>query len=103
MSKTFKSFDAYVAEASQPPFELPISEKKTLKIEQPNGAQVIEAQELAATGDIKGQLRCICGDAADDVLPLLLKAPAGVMTALVTDIMQHFGYDTGEAPASPLT
>ena len=102
MSKkpAFKSWDQYVKEASKPPFEIPVDDENTITINEPTGAQVIEAQRLAATGDVEAQLRCICGEAADEVVPLILGAPAGVMSALVVDIMRHFGYDAGEVPTS---
>ena len=103
MSKktAFKTWDSYVTEATKPPFELPVSETETIKIEAPSGQQVIDAQRQAANGDLEEQLRTICGDAADEVLPLVKKAPGEVMGALVTDIMAHFGYGgSGKAPTS---
>lgn len=100
-ARKFKTWDSYVKEASHPPFELPVSEDKVITIEAPTGGQLMEAQKLAATGDVEAQLRVICGDASDEVIPLIKQAPGHVMGALITDIMEHFGYSTaGEALAS---
>ena len=96
MSK-FKRFDQYVAEAKKEPFELPVDDEKTIYIQQPTGGQMMDAQEMAADGKVRDQLRVLCGEAADEVLPLLTDAPGDVIGALVKDIMAHFGYEAGEA------
>lgn len=99
--RQFKTWDSYVKEAELPQFELPVDDDTTYYIDAPTGGQVIEAQRLAAVGDLEAQLRVICGDAADDILPLIKSAPAGAMKEFLTDVMEHFGYSAGEAPTSP--
>lgn len=96
----FKSWDQYVTEADQPPFELPVGKGKVIKIKSPTGEQVLEAQEMGADGNVRDQLRVICGDAYDELMPLIQKAPGGVIGPLIKDIMEHFNYNVGEAPAS---
>lgn len=99
----FKRWDQYTQEASKPPFLLPVSDDKTIVINAPTGAQVVRAQELAQNGGtVEEQLRMVCGDAADEVLPLVYAAPAGALNALVVDIMRHFDLDAG-GEASPRT
>lgn len=99
----FKRWDQYTQEASKPPFLLPVSDDRTIVIEAPTGEQVARAQELAQNGGtVEEQLRMVCGDAADDILPLVMAAPAGAMNALVMDIMRHFDLDAG-GKASPRT
>jgi hypothetical protein len=101
----FKRWDQYVAEAAHEDFLLPVSDEHTIRVRTPTGGQVIAMQRaLAEGGDVEQQLRIICGDAADELLPLVKAAPAQVMNELVTDIMRHFGFDAatdaGEASAS---
>lgn len=95
----FKRWDEYVTEAHIEPFQVPVDPNTTYLIEAPTGGAVIRAQELAAEGNLEEQLRVICGDSADDILPLIKSAPAGVMGAFIEDVMAHFGYDSGEASA----
>lgn len=97
--KAFKRWDQYVTEASHPDFEIPVDDR-VIRVKAPTGGQVLDMQAAMETGSTEDQLRIICGDAADDVLPLVKAAPAGVMGALVTDIAEHFGFATGESPAS---
>lgn len=99
--RQFKRWDEYVTEASHPDFEIPVDDERVIHIKAPTGEQVMASQRVITVGgDVEEQLRLICGDAADELLPLVKAAPAGVMNALVEDIMRHFGYDTGEASAS---
>jgi hypothetical protein len=100
MSNTRKRWDTYVQEATKPPFELEVTEDDVIYVQAPTGGQLIDAQRMAADGDVEAQLRIICGDAADRVVPLIKGAPGDVMGRLISDIMEHFGYATGEAPAS---
>lgn len=100
MSNTRKRWDTYVQEAAKPPFEVEVSDEQVITISAPTGGQIIEAQRLAAQGDLEAQLRVICGEAADEMLPLIKAAPGDAMRAFLTDVMAHFGYDAGEAPAS---
>ena len=97
---TRKQWDTYVKEADKPPFELEVSADQVISIHAPTGAQIIDAQKAAASGDVETQLRLICDDAADDLLPLIKAAPGDAMRALLEDIMAHFGYATGEGSAS---
>lgn len=92
----FKTWDQYVKEAEKPPFVLHVSEDRKVEVPVPTGQQVIDAQRLAESGDIEKQLRTLCGPAEDEILELVKAAPGGAITALVTDIMAHFGYDVGE-------
>lgn len=100
-NKARRRWDTYVQEAAKPPFELEVDDDTVITIEAPTGGQLIEAQRLQASGDVEAQLRVICGDKAfPEVFPLIQAAPGGAMTALISDIMKHFGYDVGEASAS---
>lgn len=103
MSKTGKPaqrkrWDAYVKEASRDPFVVELDDGADVEIYAPTGGAVIRAQQLAAEGDLEEQIRVICGDAADVMMPLLSAAPAEAMKAFLEDVMAYFGYDTpGEA------
>lgn len=97
----FKRWDAYVAEASKPPFKIPVSDDRTIEIGAPTGGQVMDLQRAEQRGDLEEMLRILCGDSADEVLELLRDAPAGVMMALLPDMTKHFGLDApGELLAS---
>lgn len=97
-TREFKTWDQYVEESDHPDFVLPTPDGE-IRVKAPTGQQSLDAYRLSETGDIVEQLRVICGDAFDDIFPLVMDAPAGVLPALVTDIMEHFGV-SGEASAS---
>lgn len=95
--KTYK-WNEYVKEAEKPPLEIELPDGRTAKVEAPTGEQVAEAQELARVGaGVKDQIKVICGDASDDLLPLMMEAPAGAMNEFFEDVMKHFGMSPGEA------
>jgi hypothetical protein len=98
----FKTWDAYVTEAAIPDFELPVDDEQTIRVKAPTGEQVLAAARAQANGEDPEQLlRLMCGDAADDVLNLVMGAPYPVLSALAEDIMRHFGFDNeGNLPAS---
>jgi hypothetical protein len=98
---TTKRWDAYVTEASKPDFILEVPGEPDIVITNPDGEQSLRSRELAAQGEIEDALEAICGEEnMERLLPMLLKAPAGVMNALVGDLMAHFIGDQGNSRAS---
>jgi hypothetical protein len=88
---TTHRWDKYVEEASKPDFVIEMPDGDPIVITNPDGEQALEARTLAAEGEIEDALGAICGDdVMGRLLPMLLKAPAGVMNALVGDVMSHF-------------
>jgi hypothetical protein len=63
-----------------------------IRIFAPTGAQIVRAQALAANPNspLEHQLGALCGDAIDELLPLVMDAPAGALHRLVLDITRHF-------------
>ncbi len=100
-NKPFKTWDQYVKEADKVPFELPVSADKTIIVKTPSGEQLMKAQALGERGLVKDQLAIICGDAADDIIPLVKAAPGGAMGELISDIMAHFGYGVEDEDELP--
>lgn len=100
MGKTHK-FSNYVREATKPPFVLEIDGEHddgtplTIEIECPDGDTMLEVEE---SGSSRTNIELLCGKHADQVLELLGPAPAGAMSALVQDMMRHFGITPEQAP-----
>lgn len=90
MNTTPRSWDAYVEEATQAPFLLQVSEDRIIEVHAPTGGQIMYAQRHASEGDVELQLRAVVGDAAEELMPLLETAPAGVIARLLEDIIDHF-------------
>jgi hypothetical protein len=101
VGKTHK-FSRYIAEAARPPFVLEIDgdghddgTPLFIEIECPDGDTMLEVEE---SGSSRTNLELLCGKHANQVLELLGPAPAGAMTALVQDMMRHFGITPDQAP-----
>jgi hypothetical protein len=101
VGKTHK-FSNYVREATKPPFVLEIDGDEhldgvpmTIEIECPDGDTMLEVEE---SGSSRTNIELLCGKHADQVLELLGPAPAGAMSALVQDMMRHFGITPEQAP-----
>ncbi len=100
MSKTFK-FNRYLTEAKREPFTLEVSENETISIPPPDGETVLLIEESRSS---RRTLALLCGEHYDRVNELISKAPAGVLTSLVGDMVDHFGLNQvppGGSPALP--
>ena len=86
----FKSWDEYAKEAEHEPFVLPISEKKSVKIEVPTGHRLIQFNRAQRTGDAEAMLIMLCGDAWEEIESLVLSAGHKAMESLMIDIMEFF-------------
>lgn len=86
----FKSWDQYTEEAAHAPFELPVSAEKTIKIEAPTGASLMQWARAYRAGDMQVMLITLCGDQWGEVEPLLAKAGHQAFENLITDMMVFF-------------
>lgn len=93
MTKTYK-FDRYVSEAKAAPFVLEIGDGDLIEIPAPDGETVLRIEESRSS---RKTLRLLCGEQFDRVSDLVSVAPAGVLTSLVSDMVEHFGL-TPEPP-----
>lgn len=100
-NEVLKTWDSYVKEASRPILKIKVSDKQTVTIPHPTGEQMLNAEDLQRAGATgREQLANICGDAFDEVYELVKVAPGGALVALVSDIMDHYGFNLGELSAS---
>lgn len=100
MPKTYR-FDRYMTEARAEPFTLEISDDETISIPAPDGETVLAIEESRSS---RRTLVLLCGEHYDRVNSLVAKAPARVLTALVNDMVNHFGLNDpppGGTPALP--
>lgn len=87
----FRTWDAYVAEAQHPPFELMVSADETLDITCPDGAASRSITIAQRTADYDLLLTSLFGDHAERVGELAAAAPATAFPELVLDVLVHFG------------
>lgn len=88
--------DQYIQDATIPPFPLEVSDEETILIKAPDGDTVLAVEEATSS---RARLRLLCGEQFNRVLELIGKENFGVMTALVMDMMRHFGFDLTQVPA----
>lgn len=88
---TFKTWDQYNEEAQGKPFELPVSEDKTIVVDPPSGAGIIQFNNAARYGDAEAMLAGIVGEQFTEIKELL-KRPGShkAMDNLIYDMMMHF-------------
>ena len=90
MTKQFKTWDQYSAEAKLAPFEIPVSEEETIIIEPVTGAGMIQFARAFRTGDLEAMLIVMCGEKWKRVEALVATAGPEAMNNLMTDMMLHF-------------
>ena len=96
-NEVLKTWDSYVKEATKATLKIKVSDDKDITIPQPTGSTLLDAEDLMRAGATgRDQLANICGDAFDDLIPLIEQAPAGAVSALLADIMAHYGVELGE-------
>ena len=86
-NRTYR-FDRYVAEARAEPFVLELAGGEQISIPAPDGDTVLEIEESRSS---RRTLELLCGDEYERVRELVGGAPASVLTALVSDMVEHFG------------
>jgi hypothetical protein len=99
-TRTYK-FDRYLTEARAEPFVLEVGDGDEVSIPAPDGDTVLAIEESRSS---RRTLELLCGDQYDRVRELIGPAPAGVLTALVADMVEHFGLAAvppGGSSASP--
>lgn len=97
MSKSFK-WDRYVADARTEPFVLELNGEDAISIPAPDGETVLRIEESRSS---RATLKLLCGEHFARVSDLISVAPAGVLTALVADMVDHFGLNA-EPPGGSL-
>lgn len=99
-----RKWDDYVKEASKPDFIIERGDEPDIVIHTPTGEQSLKARRLGMEGELEDMIRVLCGeDAAKEILPMILAAPAGAMNAFAKDVTEHFigdEDDQGNSPAS---
>lgn len=87
----FDKWDDFLEESRVEPYRLQVSEDKTIEIDPPSGAGLIDVTEAQQTADAKRLLRGLVGDKFDEVLELLSQAGSyKAMDSLIYAIMIHF-------------
>ncbi|TDQ01244.1 hypothetical protein [Labedaea rhizosphaerae] len=87
MAKTYK-FTQYISQAKVEPFPLELDDGQVLQIPAPDGDTVLEIEESRSS---RRTLALLCGEHYERVRELVGSAPASVLNALVTDMVDHFG------------
>jgi hypothetical protein len=95
------AWDHYLKEASRPPFQLKVSDDETITITNPTGAQTHRIAEGMRADDSDVTLMGLCGDQYPRMSELLSDAPYEVTTALVDDLLDHFGFLTDVTLVAP--
>lgn len=88
--KQFKTLDQYIKEAEIPPFELPLSEGKTMVFPSPTAGMMDRAAEGYRAGDAKLILWALCGDQWPELEDILDPLPYEAREAIVEDMLRHF-------------
>jgi hypothetical protein len=96
------SYQQYLGEAQIKPFDLELSDDKTVSIPVPDGDALLDIADNQANP--RRVLRLLTGDHYQDVMAVFGPAPATALTALIQDMVTHFGIsaspgDTG-APST---
>lgn len=86
----FKRWDQYVDEAKHEPFQLPVSDKETIIIEQPTGTSLLQWAQAYRTGDMEAMLVTLCREQWGRVEQLISTGGHKAMENLVTDMMIFF-------------
>lgn len=91
MSGTVYQWDKYQREAKTDPFVLDTGEQQIV-VRPPTTETILEIGETPLDQG-RRLLQLLCGDQFDTVYELVKDAPATAMTALVKDMVAHFGVD----------
>lgn len=90
--------DTYRAEAQIAPFELDLGGDRVISIPVPDGETIVELAETPQS-QARRILQLLLGEQYDELWAVLGKENAGVIPALVADLLKHF--KIGELQAAP--
>ena len=83
------SYQQYMTEAQIPPFELDLTDDRTVSIPVPDGDTLLAIADNQASP--RRVLQLLAGDHYRAVMEVFGPAPAPVLTALIRDMTGHFG------------
>jgi hypothetical protein len=91
VTKQLKGWDAYVAEATREPVELPMPDGDPILIHYPTGGKLRLIDAAPSTAEV---IRILFGDEPGNrLIKLFEDAPGDVLRRIITDVGVEFGVD----------
>lgn len=96
-----KSWDQYVKDADHEPLSMELPGGETLTIAMPSAQQIANFNAAQFAGNGEDALKALLGAKNGAKVGRMGKdAPAGVLGAIVNDVLTEFGLTLGNSPAS---
>lgn len=95
------SYQQYMTEATIKPFDLELSDDKALSIPVPDGDALLDIADNQANP--RKVLQLLAGDHYREVMDVFGPAPATALTALIQDMVGHFGISASPGDSGALS
>lgn len=95
------SYEQYLSEAQVKPFDLDLSKDRAISIPVPDGDALLDIADNQANP--RRVLRLLCGEHYQDVIAVFGPGPAPALTALIQDMVGHFGISASPGDSGALS